>query len=339
MSKKKIVLLIVLAVLLLCTAGIILYKIITDGMITNRKYLVVDDTKYYMKDNMYNILVLGIDKDGPIENETGNLGDNGQSDVLVVLSIDKETGEIKIIEIPRDSIVPVDESGGKGLSNYIKDEQLCLQYAYARSSAEGAELTKKTVEDLLNIDINNYVALSFGGLADIVDFVDGVDITFSHDYRIFSKIHDPSDPHWINYKAGDTQHMCGTQVLDFVQYRDTSIHYTNMERMDREKDFVNAFINKAKEYIKEDYSKATDFIPVISPYMTTDINPTQYVELISLALSAKYNMDNIIKVPGESMDWNEHDGYMIDKDELLKIILSIYYFIPEKNFLGVEVVE
>ncbi|GEM_PF-961503 len=339
MSKKKIVFLIIIAVVLLCTAGFILYKIVNDGMATNRRTITVDDTKYYMKDNIYNIMVLGIDKDGPIENETGEIGDNGQSDVVVVLSIDKDSGEVKIIEIPRDSIVSVDESGGKGLSNYIRDEQLCLQYAYAHNSAEGAELTKRIVEDLLQIDIDNYVALSFGGLADVVDFVEGVDIEFSNDYRIFSKIHDPSDPHWINYKAGDTEHMCGTQVLDFVQYRDTSINYTNLDRMDREKDFVNAFITKAKAYIKDDYSKATDFIPVISPYMTTDINPTQYVSLASMALTAKYNMDNIVKIPGESQVFNEHDGYIVDREELLKMVLDTYYFVPEKNFLGVDKVD
>ena len=50
-------------------------------------------------------------------------------------------------------------------------------------------------------------------------------------------------------------------------------------------------------------------------------------------------MDNIVKIPGESQVWDEHDGYIVDKDELLNMVLSTYYFIPEKNFLGVDKVD
>ena len=325
MAKKKIVILIIAALILLGIATSIVYTTIAVDMKSTRPTITVDDNTYYLKSNMYNVMVLGIDRDGPIENETGRLGDNGQADVIAVISVDRDAGDIKIITIPRDSIVDVDESGGIAPANHTVEEQLCLQYAYAKSSAEGAELTKTKVEELLGVKIDNYVALSFGGVADIVDFVDGVDITFSRDYTIFSKIHDPSNPHWINYYAGNTEHMVGTQVLDFVQYRNTGIDYTNLDRMDRQKDFVNAFIAKVKGLIRDDFSKATDFIQVMAPYMTTDISPTQYFDLGTLALSVDYSLDDVLKVPGEPTHWGGTDGYLVDKTGLFDMILPIYY--------------
>jgi LCP family protein required for cell wall assembly len=110
----------------------------------------------------------GIDEDDPNADVFvgGNENYSGKrTDTIIVARIDPGTQVVDLLSIPRDLYVPIPGTGG---SNRIN----------AAFSTGGAERLVDTVENVLDIEINNYAEVNFVGFRDVVDAVGGVPIYF-----------------------------------------------------------------------------------------------------------------------------------------------------------------
>lgn len=112
-----------------------------------------------------NYLLIGIDSREHYYSEDG-LGD--RSDVIVVMSIDKKQGTIKLLSIPRDAYALF-----PGYENFHKIN--------AAMTWGGPDLLEETVEDCLRIEIDGYAYVNFDHMADIIDAVGGVYVNMSYD--------------------------------------------------------------------------------------------------------------------------------------------------------------
>lgn len=104
------------------------------------------------------IALLGIDTD---QNDTG------RSDAIMLASVDREHNEIRLCSIARDSRVAIDGYG-----------QCKLNAAYAYG---GGDLTIQTLNKAFGLQLIHYVAVNFSGMAEIVDELDGVNVSLSED--------------------------------------------------------------------------------------------------------------------------------------------------------------
>lgn len=102
-----------------------------------------------------NILLIGEDDKG----ETGV----ARSDTMIILTINKSSKSIKLTSITRDTLVMIPNKG------YEK-----LNHAYAYG---GPKLLLKTINDNFDIDIKDYAVVDFKSFIEIVDILDGVDIS------------------------------------------------------------------------------------------------------------------------------------------------------------------
>lgn len=109
------------------------------------------------RNTQYNILLIGTDQ----RDESWN----GNSDVMIVATLRRDTQEIILTSFMRDLYADIP---GYGVHK--------LNYAYA---AGGAGTLMETLEDNYELDIDNYAVVDFGDMADIVDLVGGVEITVS----------------------------------------------------------------------------------------------------------------------------------------------------------------
>jgi anionic cell wall polymer biosynthesis LytR-Cps2A-Psr (LCP) family protein len=98
-----------------------------------------------------NILVLGADARTP---QT-----HGYTDSINILSIDKNTKEVYILSIPRDTRVPIP---GRGV------DKINSAYAYGDINT-----TKEAVENFLNVRIDYYVLVDFTDFKELVDSLGG----------------------------------------------------------------------------------------------------------------------------------------------------------------------
>lgn len=331
-SSRRIQTSLVVVLVSVVVLSVVLIHLYQDGAKRQRQAespkVVVDGVTYYQKTDMINILVLGIDLRGRIENEKHVLGENGQSDMMCVISIDEKTGGVTLLTIPRETMANIDVSASQHNMTGKKtteEKQICLQYAYASSSQMGAELASQCVEDLLDIPIDYYVAISMGGIETLVDDIGGVDITMSGDYLVPTYLGHPDTPEWLTYHAGETVHMTGAESYEFVHFRDTSRNATNLERMDRQKDFFKAFVHNAKATLKTDLTQITTIAQDLDGYMTTNIATADYVKLAKYGLKAKLDENSILRIPGQDIHVEPYDEYHVDEDALLQMELGTFY--------------
>ena len=103
----------------------------------------------------FNIFVSGIDTYGSVDSVS-------RSDVNMVVTVNPKTKQILMTSIPRDYYVSL-----HGISGY-RDK-------LTHAGLYGIDMSVKTVEDLLGIEINYYVKVNFSSVIDIVDALGGVD--------------------------------------------------------------------------------------------------------------------------------------------------------------------
>ena len=129
----------------------------TQQVIYGDEELGIDATVDEQLQNYRNVVLFGIDAED-LESETGH-----RSDAIIVLSMNKETDEVKMFSVYRDTYLKIDDEHGLDKINHA--------YAYG-----GPELAIKTLNQNFNLDIRNYVTVNFYQMAEIVDAFGGVDI-------------------------------------------------------------------------------------------------------------------------------------------------------------------
>ena len=106
--------------------------------------------------NIINVLLIGSDYRIP------NTSDPGRADVTMLCSLNKKTGDIKLISFERGIMVEVPGVG---------TELLTHSFHYG-----GAELTTQLLRDYFLLDIAGYAHVDFDTFSQLVDAVGGVDI-------------------------------------------------------------------------------------------------------------------------------------------------------------------
>lgn len=110
--------------------------------------------KVSIKNTPFNVLISGIDTYGDIAKTSRN-------DVNIVATVNPNTNTILLTSIPRDYYVQL-----HGMEGY-KDK-------LTHASYYGINTAVKTIEDILDIDINYYVKVNFTTVVDLVDKIGGV---------------------------------------------------------------------------------------------------------------------------------------------------------------------
>ncbi len=164
-----------------------------------------------------NFLLIGIDSRENYYSEDG-LGD--RSDVIVVMSVDKKNGTIKLLSIPRDSYALF-----PGYENFHKIN--------ASMTWGGPDLLEETVEECLRIEIDGYEYVNFNHMADIIDAVGGVyvDMTYS-EMEIANDYIERMDPYADPiYNTGYDVWLNGIQAVGYARNRYSGDgEYERMER-------------------------------------------------------------------------------------------------------------
>ena len=138
-----------------------------DGV---RRELSLTSTLAEPNDTFVNFLLVGSDSRAgadPNDPDYGNVGGEGdvqgrRSDTLIVVNVEKSSGIISLLSIPRDLWVTIGDSENT--------ERINVAYR------EGAPVVVRTVTRALGIPIHHYLEIDFQGFKDLVDAVGGVTV-------------------------------------------------------------------------------------------------------------------------------------------------------------------
>lgn len=319
-NNKFIAILAIVCVILLCGVG---YTILngknkdetrdvpassTDNEEKSSDTIVVDGREYRLNTNIQTVLFMGIDKNA--KSDMGDrTGENGQSDSLNLLIVDRETKKAQILQISRDSMVDIDIYSASGEKMISEPGQIALQYAYGDGEEESCRLTAGKVSELLyGVSVDSYLSLTMEGMVKAADAIGGVTLTVPEDYT------------WIDpaFSKGTTLTMDGEMVEKYVRSRDTEVLDSNVQRMERQSQFMGALIEKLQS-VKET-SNYLSLYQQMEPYMVTNMTADEMKSL------SEYDIDtNMLDVPGEVILKDGHAQFIVDNEALRKIILKTFY--------------
>ena len=273
---------------------------------------------YQYKDNLMNILCLGIDsRDGIAKEKTP--GKAGQADCVILAVLDDDAKTIQLINISRDSMVPVHVYATDGSFVEDRTEQLALQYAYGNGRDWSCQLMEQTVSELFyGLPIHGYCALSMNSIADLNDAVGGVTVTVPEDLAVMQpKL----------FTAGDTVTLKGELAYHFVHDRDykSADIASNNKRIARQKAYAVAFVNQLKQGMKEDMTLPVKLYQTAEKQMVTSIGLDQAVYLCTEYMNSSFDTDNIYTIEGEVTKGEEYAEFNVDDEALYQLILDVFY--------------
>lgn len=275
----------------------------------NGKFIYYNGHTYSMKENLINFLFLGIDKENiNLQKETGT---QGQADVIILASFDTKTRKTTMLNIPRDTMTDVTVLTPDGLYVGMKNQQICLSYAYGNGKDQSCENTLHAVQRIFyNLPISTYFSLDLDGLEFVNDSIGGVDVI---------------SPQTIGeFVAGQSYHLMGKQAESFVRTRGDEA-YANLQRNERQKIYMQSFMNTVISQTKKDIFTPLNLFNSTAPYSCTNLNPSKVTYLTKEAMtggSVQFEINNIpvyFTVNNDSVE-----NYILEK-EFFEQFLTVFY--------------
>ena len=274
--------------------------------------IVRDGKEYFPRQDITTVLVLGIDRSGPVA-DSGSYQNPGAADLALILAFDQTEGTCDVLQFNRDSMVemPVLGLGGKPAGTAYG--QLALCYTYGSGLEDSCENAKETISRLLyGLQIDYYVAMHMDAIPIFNDAVGGVTVEVTED---FSQV-DPSLPM-------GTVTLMGDQAVTFVRSRKGVGDQLNLSRIDRQQTYAQGFIDA----FKEKQSKGTGFLmdayEKASPYLITNCSAAAISAMVERY--GNYKLDRILTPAGENVLGERYYEFHIDAQALDKMILELFY--------------
>ncbi|MGB4588310.1 MAG: LCP family protein [Clostridiaceae bacterium] len=208
-----------------------------------------EDSRYYYTNvtGVTNIALFGVDAE---------IGKNGRSDTIMIVTVDKNTKKIKLTSIVRDSYVDIPDRG--------MDK---INHAYAFG---GAQLALKTINTNFHLDIRSYATVNFTTLPKIIDTIGGVKITVTN----------AEATQIAGLSSGGTYNLTGAQALDYSRIRHID---SDFARSGRQRTVIEAIINKMLN------SSVTSYPSILSkvlPMITTNMSSNDILGLATTVVTS-----------------------------------------------------
>lgn len=235
--------------------------------------LTTDDLKkmkgYWM------IAVFGVDSRGT------NVGKGTNADVNMIVCINQDTGDIKLVSVFRDTYLNIDDKG-----SYNK-----LNQAYARG---GPEQAVAALNKNLDLNITDYITFNWKAVADAINILGGIDMEISKaEYKyingFITETVESTGVGSHHLKSAGMNHLDGVQAVAYGRLR---LMDTDYARTERQRKVVEQAFEKAK---KADYAVLNNILVTVLPQVATSLN---FTDLTNVALNiTKYKLGETAGFP------------------------------------------
>ena len=225
-------------------------------------------------------LLLGID-----ERED----DSGRADTMIVVTVNPNNNTTKMISIPRDTYTKI-------IGTEIEDK---INHSYAFG---GIEMSKATVENLLQIPIDHTISINMEGFIGLVDAVEGVEV---ENNLVF-------DVDQFTYELGNI-HLQGEEALAFVRMRYDDPN-GDFGRQERQKIVLDAMIAKLKSF--NSMWKYKELLGLVGEHVKTTLSFDQMKTVSKDYYEAISHVERLSFQKGQGQTVQQIWYYMLDSQEL-----------------------
>lgn len=267
---------------------------------------------YFPRQDITTLLIMGIDETGPVK-DSMSYNNEGESDVVLIVVFDDKEKTYNVLALNRDTMVEMPILGLGGKRAGTKTAQLALAHTYGSGLHDSCENVKDTVSELLGGDfIDYYLAMNMDAIPILNDAVGGVSVTVTDDFsEVDSGIH-----------IGEMT-LHGQQALSFVQIRKNVGTQMNVSRMERQKEYMQGFVEALNAKLEINTSFVLDAYETVSPYIVTDCT----VNTLNLLADHfnDYQMGEVITPAGENIKGDIYMEFYLDPDEFEELRLQLFY--------------
>ncbi len=252
----------------------------------NNETKVVHETSYYttldnaatavsdITEKPFTILISG--------NDTyGDVSELSRSDVNLLVTVNPTTNEVLMTSIPRDYYVELTCSSGACAEGEMDK--------LTHTGVNGIDVTKETIENLLDIDINYTFRVNFSSMIDIVDALGGIDIYVEEGMAVEKFYADST----LEGVTEGKNHLDGERALAYARERHA---YTDgdIQRARNQQQVLEAIIDKATS--SSVLTNYTELLNAMSGAFQTNMSMTEITALIQYQLneSPEWNFDNFV---------------------------------------------
>ena len=276
------------------------------------KTIVRDGVEYFPRQDITVVMVLGIDQYGPVT-ASRSYRNEGCADSVMLLIFDETEENCRVLYLNRDTMLDMDMLGVRGEYAGTTYGQLALAHTYGAGLEDSCENVRNTLMKFLRgLTVDYYVAMHMDAIPILNDAVGGVTVTVTDD---FSEVN-PS------ITRGELT-LRGDQVVDYVRTRKDVGDQKNVTRMERQKayveGFLQAFLEKGREdmdFVLESYEKAT-------PYIVTDCTTTTLHGMLDRY--ADYRLKEVVTPAGENRIVDGYYQFHTDEEKLDELTLELFY--------------
>jgi LCP family protein required for cell wall assembly len=216
--------------------------------------------------------------------------DRGRADTIMLIYLDPENNRGSLLSIPRDTLVEIPGHG---------EDKINAAYAYG-----GEELMIRTIQDFIGAEINHYVTVDFQGFVELIDAMDGVDITIDR------PLVDPNSG--ANLSPGE-HHLTGEQALSYTRSRATELG--DIGRIQRQQNLFRELV--AQKLNVKYLSSVPHYFNILIDNTRTDLDVLTILKYSKAALSFGTESFETGIIPTHS-DWIEDNTISVqipDRDE------------------------
>lgn len=202
-----------------------------------------------------NVALFGVDS------REGDLEKNTRTDCIIVASLNKETKEIKMASVYRDTLLDLSEG--------------TLQKCNAAYSFGGPKQAINMLNMNLDLDIQNYVTVDFGVVAEVVDLLGGLDIEIKEEEvePLNKFVYETGqvagkEAHFVG--GSGVQHLDGVQATTYARIRSTA--GGDFTRTERQRLVIEKIVEKL---MKSDLATINKIIDKVFPTISTNFTMTE----------------------------------------------------------------
>lgn len=326
LKNRKNELLILVIFIAVCIVGIIVYRLIDYGdktetsKETNQDIVEIGGVKCMAKQNIETYLLMGVDAKGTVE-ESSKAKEPGQSDVLILLVIDRAENTYATLPIHRDTLTDVDSLDENGGFLATTKVQIALAHANGDGKEISCENTVKAVTGLLKGQkIDGYAAFNMDAISKLNHIVGGVTVTIEDDFSKSDK----------TLKIGDTVKLNDEQAYHYLHDRMNVGDGSNDARMRRQSAYLNELKKIIKEKTDDDQDYAQTIMEGLKDYEVSTLTGNN-ISRISKAILKNKDLGEFNPNGTNAIDKYGYNAFTVDEDSLNEIIIKLFYNRVDKD--------
>ena len=271
-----------------------------------------DASKKAQTQQVYNFLILGRDDAASL------------TDVIILVSLNTESGDATFMQIPRDTYFSYTDSSYKKINGAAK--------------MLGTEGFANMLSKELGIGIDYYLSIGLSGFAKVIDALGGIEmnVPFDMDYD------DPSQNLSIHLKKGN-QVLNGERAIAYLRYRSGYVT-GDIGRVNAQKIFLDAFGKKVRE-VKNPIT-VYRLIKLLLECSETNISEKTLVSLSGASSKASGGKASYLTAPGEAVQSDVSGAwyYVLSRPAVSSVLEELFglenaekYFDKDNKFVDKNV--